>query len=122
MNLADKWRAIIAAKKQGGEITYNGDKVYVGGRCVYSPDAVEDQELFTDDEETRLWAYASALDELAEENPCYHSNYNLWQHWNKRMRLWWIGVIEKQAQDGKQTIGVDVVLRAVEIRLSRSRE
>ena len=121
MSRADRWRAIITAKKQGGEITYNGDKVYVDGRCVYDPDSVDDQELYTDDEETRLWAYTSALDELAEEHQRYHSNYNLWQRWDKRMRLWWIGVVEKQAQDEKQTIGVDVVMRAVEIRLTRSR-
>jgi len=113
---------IKAAQHKGGYITYNGDKVYVDGRCVYDPDGIEDQELFTDDEETKLWMYASALDELAQEYHRFNSNYNLWQRWDKRTRLWWINVVEKQAQDGKQTIGVDVVMRAVEIRLSRSRE
>ena len=89
---------------------------------MYDSSGVEDQELFTDDEEMKLWMYASALDELVHEHWKYSSNYNMWQRWDKRMRLWWIDSIEHQARNGKQTIGVDVVTRAIEIRLTRSRE
>lgn len=96
---------------------HQGGKVLVNGRAVYDSDGQEDQRLYTDEEELKLNLYGSALDELAEEQRRYHSNYNLWQRWDKRLRLWWIGQIEQQARDNKQTIGVEVVSRAVAIRL-----
>lgn len=93
-------------------------KVIKGTRVLYNSDAEDDdQTLYTPEEEQRLQIYGSALDELVSEDARYASNYNLWQRWGNAHRLWWVGQIEKQAQAGQRTIGVDVVTRAAIIRL-----
>jgi hypothetical protein len=118
--MSGPWKKIHAARKAGQEVVHQDGKVYVDGKLVYDTDQQEDQRLYTEEEELKLRVYASALDELATEQQKYVSNYNLWQRWEKPTRLWWVAQIEAQAKDGKQTIGVDVVARAVEIRLTRS--
>jgi Ser-tRNA(Ala) deacylase AlaX len=97
---------------------HDAGKVIKGTRILYNSDAEDDdQTLYTPEEEQRLQIYGSALDELVSEDARYTSNYNLWQRWDNRLRLWWIRQIEKQAQAGQHTIGVDVVTRAAIIRL-----
>lgn len=61
--------------------------------------------------------YGQALKQLATEDRRYLSNFNIWQRWDADQRIRWIGTIERQAQDGAKTIGVDVVTRAAIIRL-----
>lgn len=61
--------------------------------------------------------YGQALAQLAKEDRRYLSNFNIWQRWDAEQRIRWINTIERQAQAGAQTIGVDVVTRAAVIRL-----
>lgn len=123
MNWGRKQAAIARARtSDDDQIVHQRGKVYVNGRLVYDEDQVEDQTEFDAEQELRLNVYGSALEEMAAAHHKYASNYNLWQRWDKRMRLWWIDSVERQAQAGHHTIGVDVVSRAVEIRLTRSFE
>lgn len=114
------WQKITTAQAGGSNVTHKDGKVFIDGRLVYDSFQQEDQTLYTDEEELKLRLYASALEELATEDRRYNSNYNLWQRWDKAVRLWWIAQIEKQAREDKKTIGAVVVSRAVEIRLTRS--
>lgn len=61
--------------------------------------------------------YGKALEQLAKEDRRYLSNYNIWQRWDSDQRTRWINNVERQAQAGAETIGVDVVTRAAIIRL-----
>lgn len=118
MSWAQRKEIIRRAMDAQAKLSYDKTgKVYEDGRLVYDSDAQEDQTLYTEEEELRLNLYGSALEELATEDWRYNSNYNCWQRWGKPWRLWWITQIEAQARAGKQTIGVDVVTRAVDIRL-----
>lgn len=112
------WRRL--GSPESSRITHNGEKVYIDGKLAYDGEQEEETVLLPEEVEAKIKLYSSALEELAGEHRKYHSNYNLWQRWEKPMRLWWIEQIEGQAQAGKQTIGVEVVSRAVEIRLTRS--
>ena len=64
-----------------------------------------------------LRVYATALSDLAREDRRYLSNLNIWLRWGVEQKLRWINNIERQAQAGAATIGVDVVTRAAIIRL-----
>lgn len=111
----------VAARTEGKQVVHQGSKTYIDGKLVYDSDQQEDQLKYTEEEKTKLWMYASALDELSGESIRFNANFNLWQLWDNAQRLWWIAQIEKQAQAGRQTIGIEVVARAVEIRMTRSR-
>lgn len=115
-------RAIREAHDAGHEVSYNGERVYANGLLIYDSQATEAARQSLEGEaETKLWMYGEALKELAQEHQKYTSNYNMWQRWDDERRLWWIEHAEYQAEQGMQTIGVEVVSRAVTIRLTRSR-
>lgn len=120
MSRWERKRVIREAYNANRKVSYNGERVYVNGLLAYDPDA-QDPQQEVDEEATKLWMYETALKELASEDRRYGSNYNTWWKWNSDRRLWWIGVIEAQAEAGQNTIGAVVVARAVEIRLTRSR-
>lgn len=98
---------------------HNGNRIEENGHVVYDSDMEEDQALYTPEEENKVRIYSGALTELVEQNSKYNSNYNLWHSWDTAKKLWWIAQIEKQAADGLKTIGVDIVVCAVELQLSR---
>lgn len=115
-------RSAVQKLGEDAQVKHRHGKTYVNGRLVYDSDQQEDQTLYSDDEEFKLKLYASALEDLAVEDQKFNANYNRWQGWDKATRLWWIRQIEDQAQRGMNTIGVLVVARAVEVRLTRSME
>lgn len=116
----ERKKAIRDAHDANKVVTYNGDRVYADGICVYDPDAIDPDDVVPDEVMARIWMYGEALKELSAEQRKFSPNYNLWFRWNTETRLWWIDQIEAQAQAGKQTLGVEVVARAVQIRLTRT--
>lgn len=115
-------RAIREAHDAGHEVSYNGGRVYANGLLVYDADIAEANSIDLEAEATtKLWMYGEALTELAREHPKYNSNANMWRRWDDAKRLWWISHAEYQAEQGMATIGVEIVARAVEIRMTRSR-
>ena len=77
----------------------------------------ENDEVFTDEQKATCARYMTALRELHLEDKRFDSNYATFTRWNWGMQLWWIGQIEKQARDGKDTIGVHVVTRVIMNRM-----
>lgn len=61
--------------------------------------------------------YKTALRELGSESAHFAKNRNIFEKWDDVTRLWWISKIEKQAADGKDTIGAHVVTRVVMNRI-----
>jgi hypothetical protein len=74
-------------------------------------------EEATAEELDKIRRYTRALNELEREHHKFGSNANRFSYWDNQTRLWWIKQIEKQAAAGKETIGVIVVARVVQIRL-----
>lgn len=64
--------------------------------------------------------FRRALAELAEENRHFQSNLKVFERWDTEQRIWWINQIEQQAKDGKETVGVKVVARAIQLRLEQA--
>lgn len=77
----------------------------------------EAEKVFTDEEKATCARYMTALRELHAEDRRFDSNYRTFCRWDWGMQLWWIGRIEQQARDGKDTIGVHVVTRVIMNRM-----
>lgn len=74
-------------------------------------------EVLSEEDRETVNRYAIALRQLANEQVRFIKNDNLFTTWDDATRLWWIMQIEKQAADGKDTIGAHVVTRVVMNRM-----
>jgi hypothetical protein len=72
----------------------------------------------TQEQIARARLYETALEELVRIDRAFVSNRNTFDRWQLDMKIWWINQIEKQAKAGLDTLGVKVVAKAIEIRLS----
>lgn len=74
-------------------------------------------EVLSEEDRETVNRYAIALRQLANEQVCFIKNDNTFQQWDDATRLWWIMQIERQAREGKDTIGVRLVTRVVMNRM-----
>lgn len=84
---------------------------------VLSDEALQAQVARDSENKAKAKLYEHALKQLYMEHRKYESNYRMFVRWELNHRIWWIDQIEKQAQAGHKTIGVDVVLKVVELRI-----
>lgn len=92
----------------------------IGETGAYKPPAPaephipeEEPEVLSEEDRATIERYGRALRQMANEQVCFIKNDNLFRSWDDTTRLWWIAQIERQARDGKQTIGVQLVTRVV---------
>lgn len=76
----------------------------------------EPEVLSSEDRDT-INRYYVALRDLAGESAHFSKNYKTFQRWDDATRIWWIMQIEKQAREGKDTIGAHVVTRVIMDRM-----
>lgn len=74
-------------------------------------------EVLSEEDRATIARYYAALSELERESVHYTKNFNMFRTWDDSMRLWWIDQIERQAADGKDTIGAVVVTRVIMNRM-----
>ena len=79
---------------------------------------MSDERDYTPEETTRALLYFAALLELEKNDRRFRKNLITYDAWDIGQQLWWIDIIEKQAKAGLDTIGVHVVTKAIEIRLT----
>ncbi len=70
------------------------------------------------EEHTKLLRYMQALQDLVNEDIRWESNLIRFRKWDLNMCLWWIGIIEAQAETGLDTLGTRLVSRVVANRLT----
>ncbi len=75
------------------------------------------EDEMTPEDEARTTMYFNALADLVKHHPRFGSNFRRYIYWNTAERIWWINIIEAQARAGANTIGTEVVTKAVEVRL-----
>ena len=81
------------------------------------PEPEPEPREITPDEMRRILQYENALRSLMHADRKFRLNYETFRRWDITTQLWWIGQIEQQARDGKDTIGALVVVKVVEMRL-----
>lgn len=96
----------------------------IGDTGAYKPPAPAEPQLpepepevLSQEDRDTVNRYAIALRQLANEQVCFIKNDNTFQRWDDATRLWWIIQIERQAREGKDTIGVRLVTRVVMNRM-----
>lgn len=82
---------------------------------AHTPDV--EPEVLSEEDRATINRYYMALRELADESVHFAKNYKTFQKWDDATRFWWIGQIERQAADGKNTIGAHVVTRVIMNRI-----
>lgn len=112
------WDSAIKQRAAPAATGWASAKPRIANPSPPPPDPPEPQEPeYTHDDYKLVQLYKDALRDLAEQQPKYRLNRQLFRGWDMARRLHWIDRIEQDARDGKNTLGVEVVTCAMMLRL-----